>query len=737
MKKAILMKTILLLAVFSFSTASMAQTDSLANLFYHNVQTNNNVLRFEDNALASVRFDNGQISGNLQYYLIDETGAIIAPKQTTNTWDEVLFENLVLDVDYSIHTSFQGQEYIVGSFHTRDNSLEPFEASENLFNALETWYEKPQETRPEAGSFLLQSSTVPFFESVAYLQALYDMPFLPNSLLEENSEANIIDIWVDYGDPKDSTPTPPYVEDEVYEEILFFKPLDPYTLDKCICQYTLESGGFKDDHTKYIDKEHSYSRSYNKRHFNLGAPLPKANTETYEIIERGFAGPAKSIDFTLKGWKTSGLFYGGTIDGKDGNLTSTPNNSIGDHHAGIKMRLFCDGLPEKIRKRIVLMYDPNGEAPDLSFLIRTPAEECLCTKEVEICWRYDANIYAQAKEGGCNAGNKAAVTVQDYTEVSLQQGSSSKQVIDYGKTTVQAKCNTNYIDKQVKTVELAAINQELLSIQAQLAAETDPVKRATLNAKYAATLAKFVGKNGEIEKLVDECGSDNQPNDILPGCRVITLKNNESVYFNMNNGYKIEAEGKDCFYAIASIQSDFYLSAIMRTPNVTPTDVKYCCSKKWGRYQLASFSGAPESLAQIESEVGVKFDDAGPWDAPYHYLPYNPAMVHDMDVLTGGRICDDLIFDNTRTIKKDEAFFDEVRVKITGQNLLQIANLPSTNESIPSQIILADMMGKVLVNTSTYQQALFIDNLPLRKGIYFISFISGDNFKTLKILNYE
>ena len=205
----------------------------------------------------------------------------------------------------------------------------------------------------------------------------------------------------------------------------------------------------------------------------------------------------------------------------------------------------------------------------------------------------------------------------------------------------------------------------------------------------------------------------------------------------MDNGYKIEAKGKDCFYAIARIKSDFYISAIMRQPNITPTDVKYCCAKKWGRYQLASFSGAPQSLSDIENEVGQKFDDAGPWDAPYHYLPSNPTMVHDMDILTGGRICDDLIFDNTRTVKKEETYFDDVRVKIAGQNLLQIANLPMTNESIPSQIILTDMMGKVLVNISTYQQDMSLDNLPLRKGVYFLSFISGDNFKTLKILNYE
>jgi hypothetical protein len=611
MKKTILTKMALLLAVFSCSTASIAQTDSLANLFYQNVQTTNNVLRFEDNALASVRFDNGQITDDLQYYLKDETNSLLYPKQTNNSWNEILFENLSLDVDYTIHTSFQGQEYVVGSFNTRDNTLEPFESSKSLFNSLEVWYEVPRSEREEAGNYLLDQENIPLFERLAYIQALYDIPSFPNTILDINSENNIYDVWLEGENGENNSGTLTKKKKDMHEETLDFRPINPYTIDKCICQYTLESFDFKDDHTKYIDKEHSYLRSYNKRHFNLGRTGSKANSESYEIIERGYAGPAKYIDYTLKGWKTNGLFNGRSIKGEDGNLTATPNNSIGYHHAGIKMRLFCDGLPDKIRKRILLVYNANGEAPDLSFLIRTPAEECLCSKEVEICWRYDANIYAQAKEGGCDHGNWAAVTVQDYTEVSLDEGNGRK-VLDYGKTTVQAKCNIDYIDRRVKTVELAAINQELISIQTQIAAETDPVKLAALNAKHAATLAKFAAKNGEIEKLVDECGSDNQPNKIRPGCRTVTLKNNQTVKLQMDNGYKIEAKGNDCFYAIASIKSDFYLSAIMRQPNVTPTDVKYCCAKKWGRYQLASFSGAPKSLGQIENEVGVKFDIAGP-----------------------------------------------------------------------------------------------------------------------------
>jgi hypothetical protein len=111
-------------------------------------------------------------------------------------------------------------------------------------------------------------------------------------------------------------------------------------------------------------------------------------------------------------------------------------------------------------------------------------------------------------------------------------------------------------------------------------------------------------------------------------------------------------------------------------------------------------------------------------------------MVHDIDVLTGGIICDDVIFDNNRVEKKDETFFDEVRVEIVGQNALQIANLPN-EEEVNTLIILTDMMGKVLANTSTNQLTLSLDNLPLRKGVYFLSFISGNNFKTFKILNYE
>jgi hypothetical protein len=733
MKKTILTKMVLLLVVFSFSTTSKAQTDSLANLFYQNVQTSNNVLRFEDNALASVRFTNGSLTDNLQYYLRDESGATIYPKQTNNTWNEVLFENLVLDVDYSIHTSFQGEEYIVGSFHTRDNSLKPFEASENLFNALETWYEIPQETRPEAGSFLLQNSTIPFFESVAYLQALYDMPFLPNSLLQENSEANIIDIWVDYGDPIDSIPTHTHLGDEVYEETLNFKPLDPSTIDKCICQYTLKTEDIEDFRTTYIDKEYNYGiTNHSKRHFQLGKALPKPNSDTYEHIKDGFAGPAKSVEYTLKGYKTDK-----TIRGNDGGLTADPASSTGEHYAGIKMKLFCEGLPQKILSRLLLVYSSEGEEPDLSFLTPTPAEECLCSKQVEICWRYDADIYAQAKEGGCDKDNKAAITVQDYVEVTLQQGSSAKQVLRSANSTLKAKCNADHIEKNVKVAELAAKNQELISLQAQIDAESDPTKKAILQAQHAVKLAEFLAKNGEIEKVVNDCGSDNGLNQLPDECRQITLQSNQTTYFRMNNGYKIDAEGKDCFFAIANIKSDFYITAIMEQPNVTPNDVEYCCSKKWGKYFLASFPGAPMSRQQAKVEVGDKFSFAGTWDAPYTYLATNPVMVHDMDVLTGGIRCDDVIFNSSRVSNDENNIFYEVQIQFSGLNTVQLMDLPSEENAPNTQIVITDMMGKILLNTSSSEQTVSFSNLPLRKGVYFVSLISGNSFKTFKILNYE
>ena len=126
----------------------------------------------------------------------------------------------------------------------------------------------------------------------------------------------------------------------------------------------------------------------------------------------------------------------------------------------------------------------------------------------------------------------------------------------------------------------------------------------------------------------------------------------------MNSAYKIEAKGEDCFYAYAKIKSDFYITAIMHSPNTTATDVKYCCAKKWGQYQLASFPGAPMSLTQAKTEVGSKFAFAGSWDFPYAYLASNPTMVHDRDVLTGGTRCDDVIFDNARVIQKDLTYFD-------------------------------------------------------------------------------
>ena len=112
-------------------------------------------------------------------------------------------------------------------------------------------------------------------------------------------------------------------------------------------------------------------------------------------------------------------------------------------------------------------------------------------------------------------------------------------------------------------------------------------------------------------------------------------------------------------------------------------------------------------------------------------------MVHDMDVLTGGIRCDDIIFNSSRVSNDENNIFDEVQIQFSGLNTVQLMDLPSEENAPKTQIVITDMMGKILLNTSSSEQTVSFSNLPLRKGVYFVSLISGNSFKTFKILNYE
>lgn len=426
MKKTSFTKTLLLLVVVAISTAGMAQTDSLANLFYQNVQTSNNVLRFEDNALASVRFDNGQISDDIQYYLKDESGATISSKQTNNSWNEVLFENLALD--YTIHTNFQDQEYMVGSFNTRDNTLEPFEASSNLLQSLQVWYDIPQINRPEAMEYIFQQQDIPFFERIAYMQALFDMKHLPNTILYGESTRDIFEVWLDCGDSEDRLggPPPPPDFDDIYEETLDFKPLDPNTLDKCICQYIMRTRPINSPLHPVTGNNYDYNRSTTKSHLGISSLNPVHHANSFKKVDVGTAGPMTSVDVFIR---SEGRNSTRTVE--SGGLTSDPSTSANEHLAGFELYFFCEGLPQSIRSRLLLLQSANGETQDLSFLEPTPAEECLCEKEVQLCYRYDAEIQAKT-EKTINCGvlipvRERAVTVDNFVEVTLQQGSSAKE----------------------------------------------------------------------------------------------------------------------------------------------------------------------------------------------------------------------------------------------------------------------------------------------------------------------
>lgn len=155
-----------------------------------------------------------------------------------------------------------------------------------------------------------------------------------------------------------------------------------------------------------------------------------------------------------------------------------------------------------------------------------------------------------------------------------------------------------------------------------------------------------------------------------------------------------------------------------------------------GNYVLGSFDGAPMTRQLAKSEVGQKFQLAGNWDAPYSYLSSNPNMVFDMDILTGGTNCDDIIFNNARVIKDKDLYFDEVSVLKTNASTLELRQIPQ-NEQKPINVVIIDMMGKVIFNANTNQSELIISNLPLRKGMYFVSLVSANSRKTFKVINYE
>ncbi len=737
---------VIFLVFFGFRQLVYGQNDNLETLFHQNITFSHSVVRFENTAIVSLLYDYGELNQQPNFYIKSAMGQIILPKKTTNEWKEVLFENLALDEDYTIHSLFGGLDIPIQDLNTDDFILEPFETSDKLFSWLELWYDIPKEERTDVTDFILQLSDVSFFERISFIQAFLDIPTLPNTLLEQSEGANIFEIWVDYGDPLDhpQTHSPGHLANIEHSsgEIMDFRPLDPANLDKCICQYILRSRGGHDPTTRFDNKDYFYNLvNFPKQHHNLRSTWPRRNSETFTHIKKGFVGPAKFVEFRLEGYKSWK-----TIHGNDGGLTSTPSSSVNNHFAGIKMRLLCDGLPQEILNRIHHFIGPypEGEKPDLSFLIPTPAEECLCSKKVDLCFRYDSDIFVETTDGGGNSNNEATITVQDYVTVELEQGASDKQTLKTATQIAKAKCNANHLDAILKSVDILADNTKILAIQAKILNETDAVKLAELNAELVAGQAALLATISESEDVVNDCSSDNFTIGIN-GCKQITLKSNETTKFTMSSDYKINAEGKESFKAKANIKSDFYLTAIMQQPNITTNDVKYCCSKKWGRYLLASYSGAPLTRQQVKNEVGNIFAFSKNWDAPYQSLATSttPTVIYDRDVLTGGVHCDDLIFDNSSPkMEKVKVHFENsplsnVDVLFNSPTSIRIVAPQGSNTNSTYTVMVTDIMGRVLVNKNYSDLPDSITNVTFQKGAYFVTLTSGRSYITFKIWNNE
>ena len=629
------------------------------SLFYQNPPlpeiTMKAIVRFENKAKVKLKVNNLLVSDIVGY--IDNDGNYFN-SNIIETDSTILLTNLALNKTYNVVLNHgTPNQFFLTDVNTFSQQGNPIYLSDVFLEKVDLWtsQEESNPTLPILYHYLKEMNELDNYEKLYFFQRMY------KDSLQVFSSSISEDLYIDHGQ-LDWTKFGP------------IETWNPNTTNPCRCNYALNiATKINPGYRNFDDKKNEpLDINHGRQYFGNGP-------DVYSHLDEKGNGPAQHHKFKLR---VSKVGVGEKTSNSGSALNSTNVvNSIGQVSAAYKsqlvFKLVCDRP----------IY--GGALP----------EACKCEKKIKIYYRYDAKLMADARSLSCLLCNEkgAAVTIEDWTLVSVQQGSTFT-VLGAGKGESKAQCNdVGFIGSATNIISTAAVFA---------ATATTAVAAPTPSTVTAAATAFTNFMNANLNVLSpnnQSCGTagSNPPyNTLVDGSRTLTLKTNEEMIITMSNTHFIQTKAKRAGEAKAEKISNYYLAAVI-PQNTTQNEFDYCCSKKIAAFNLGSFDGAPLNLLQTQDELGFYLGLNGPWYAPYNVRnPRNGGVLipFEVDMLAGNSGCDMVEVSYRKDNNKPNGNSNLINLK-TDNNSFVIQNLSTSkmdeNKKTYS-VNIYDLTGKVL-----------------------------------------
>lgn len=621
------------------------------------------IVRFENKAKVKLKVNNLLVSDIVGY--IDNEGNYFN-SNIIETDSTILLTNLALNKTYNVVLNYATpNQFFLTDVNTFSQQGNPIYLSDVFLEKVDLWtsQEESNPTLPILYHYLKEMNELDNYEKLYFFQRMY------KDSLQVFSSSISEDVYIDHGQldwSKFGTP----------------ETWNPNNINPCRCNYVL---GIKPN----IIPGHPnvFSKKVDAQEINHGRQYFGNGPDVYSHLDEKGNGPAQHHKFKLR---VSKVGVGEKTSTSGAALNSTNVNGVsqssGAYYSDLSFRLLCDRP----------FY--GGALP----------ESCKCEKKIDIYYRYDAKLMADARSLSCLLCNEkgSAVTIEDWTLVSVQQGSTFT-VLGAGKGESKAQCNdVGVIGSATNIISTAAV---FASTATTAVATPTPANVTAATTAFTNFMNASLNLFSPNNQSCGTAGSNPPYYSLVNGFRTMTLKTNEPLKITMFNTHLFQTKAKRAGEAKAEKISNYYLAAVI-PQNTTQNEFDYCCSKKIAAYNLGSFDGAPLNLLQTQDELGFNLGLYSPWYAPYNTR--NPRkfsgiiVPHEVDVLAGNSGCDmvEVIYrkDNNNTNQKSNL----ITLK-TDNNSFAIQNLSTSkmdeNKKTYS-VNIYDLTGKVLYSQNNVKE---------------------------------
>jgi hypothetical protein len=649
---------LLLNSNFLFSQETIFENDD-DSLFYQNPPLPEikmkAIVRFENKAKVKLKLNNLLVSDIVGY--VDNEGNYFN-SNIIETDSTILLTNLAINKIYNVVLNYGSpNQFFLTDVNTFSQQGNPIYLSDVFLEKVDLWtsQEESNPTLPILFHFLKEMPELDTYEKLYFFQRMYKDSFqvFSSSISEDvYIEHGQID-WTKFGTPES---------------------WNPNNINPCRCNYALKispnvSPGFPNKAGKNILPEE----------FNHGRQYFGNGPDVYSHLDEKGNGPAQHHKFKLR---VSKVGIGEKTSTSGSALNSTNVNGLsqssGAYFSDLSFRLVCDRP----------IY--GGALP----------ESCKCEKKIDIYYRYDAKLMADARSLSCVLCNEkgAAVTIEDWTLVSVLQGSTFT-VLGAGKGESKAQCNdVGFIGSATNIISTAAVFAATATTAVAAPTPANVTAATTAFTNFMTANLNLFSPNNQS---CGTAGSNPPYYSLVNGFRTMTLKTNEPMKITMFNTHLFQTKAKRAGEAKAEKISNYYLAAII-PQNTTQNEFDYCCSKKIAAYNLGSFDGAPLNLLKNQDELGYNLGLYSPWYAPYNIS--NPRkfsgiiVPHEIDILSGNSGCDMVEVSYRKDNNKPNGNSNLINIK-TDNNSFVIQNLSTSKieeNKKKYSVNIYDLTGKVL-----------------------------------------